>query len=132
MADRVRIIRLVSTGDERGDSFNVPPEIFSFLGGIADIHLTSLVPGAVRGNHYHLRRREVLMVKHETDWSLYWDVGMGTAVKTSQISGTGVALILIEPGCSHALQNCGTGSMTIFSLNSEAYDPAETVARKLI
>ena len=123
---------LPNAGDERGDSFNVPPEVFSFLGDVADIHLTTVVSGAIRGNHYHVRRREVLIVKYEGDWQLHWDEGLGTPVQGKKTSGTGTALVFIEPGCSHALQNCGTALMTIFSLNSEAYDPAGTVRHKLI
>ncbi len=53
---KIQISELSNNGDVRGFSFTAPPAALNFLGRIADMHLASTLPGAVRGNHYHLRK----------------------------------------------------------------------------
>jgi dTDP-4-dehydrorhamnose 3,5-epimerase-like enzyme len=117
--------------DQRGHSFSVSPEALAFLGEIRDVHLTTLVPGGIRGNHYHQRRREALLVLHSSDWELLWDEGEGTATCMRRFPGGGAELVSIHPGCAHAVRNCGTAEMLVFGMSSGAYDPEETVGRKL-
>ena len=49
-------------GAERGASFSFPQEIFDFLGNVDEVHMAEIVPGAVRGNHYHRSKKEVLVI----------------------------------------------------------------------
>jgi dTDP-4-dehydrorhamnose 3,5-epimerase-like enzyme len=118
-------------GDGRGRSFSVSPAALAFLGEIRDVHLTTLVPGAIRGNHYHQRRREALLVLHASDWELLWDAGEGTATRIRRFAGGGAEVVSIHPGCAHAVRNCGTVEMLVFGMSSAAYEPEETVGRKL-
>jgi dTDP-4-dehydrorhamnose 3,5-epimerase-like enzyme len=62
MNTKVQITQLNNNGDARGFSFMAPAEALAFVGRMADVHLASMKPGAVRGNHYHLRRREAIVV----------------------------------------------------------------------
>src|SRR6266849_457565 len=87
--DYVRIIRLTDTGDSRGSSFVTPVECLEFLGAVRDVHIATINPGAVRGNHYHQRRREVLCILHTDRWSLHWDSGPDTGVRMETFSGSG-------------------------------------------
>ncbi len=59
---KIQITELSNRGDARGFSFTAPAEALAFVGRMADVHLASTRPGAVRGNHYHLRRREAIVV----------------------------------------------------------------------
>jgi len=78
---KIQITELSNLGDGRGFSFTAPAEGLDFVGRMADVHLASTKPGEVRGNHYHLRRREAIMVLPGTKWSLHWDEGEGSAAK---------------------------------------------------
>src|ERR1035437_3776607 len=70
MTERIQITELSNSGDARGFSFTAPVEALAFVGRMADVHLASTKPGAVRGNHYHLRRREAIVVLPGAKWSL--------------------------------------------------------------
>jgi oxalate decarboxylase/phosphoglucose isomerase-like protein (cupin superfamily) len=129
---KIQVSELRNSGDARGFSFTVPPEALDFLGRIADIHLASTAPGAVRGNHYHLRRREAIVMLPGTAWSLHWDEGEGMAPQHRRFDGAGAVLVLVSPGSSHAVRNDGTTPLWLVACSSEAYDPTETVARKVV
>ena len=131
MREKLSFTELPNMGDARGNSFTVSPDILSFLGRIADIHVASVLPGAVRGNHFHTRRKEVLVVLHESGWRLHWDEGENTPAQVKEFSGPGAEVILIERGSSHAVQNSGTRTLAIIGLSSEPYDPQETIRRNV-
>lgn len=132
MRAKVEIVDLVNKGDSRGVSFTIPAEAIAFLGRSADIHLASMKPGAIRGNHYHLRRRAALVVLPGPKWSLHWDEDEYSGSQHRAFNGAFAVLLLIWPGASHALRNDGTGELWWFSISSETYDPAESVARKVV
>ena len=67
MGEKLHVTELNNTGDARGVSFTVSPTIVSFLGRVADIHVATVLPGGVRGNHFHTRKREVLIILHESE-----------------------------------------------------------------
>jgi mannose-6-phosphate isomerase-like protein (cupin superfamily) len=126
----VRIIELPNAGgDQRGDSFTLPREALEFVGEVKDFHIATIVPAAVRGDHFHLRRKEVIIVVHKGSWRFCWDEGDGSIRDSRAFSGVGTIAILIEPGHSHAIENTGESSLTFCSLSSEPYDPAESVRR---
>jgi len=132
MEPKVRIIELPDLGDARGYSFTAPAEAIEFVGAIQDVHFASVLPGAVRGNHFHLRRREAIVIFAQSPWSFHWDEGSATAPQHIAITRPGATLITVAPGAWHAVRNDGNQVMTLAAFSSEPYDPAETVARKLI
>jgi|SRR5580658_2318640 oxalate decarboxylase/phosphoglucose isomerase-like protein (cupin superfamily) len=129
---KIEISELNNHGDVRGFSFTPPAAALDFVGGIADMHLASTAPGAVRGNHYHLRKREAILFLPGTPWSLHWDEGEGTTRQRSNFDGSSAVLVLISPGSSHAVRNDGTAPLWLVACSSEPYNPAETVARKVV
>lgn len=129
---KIEILELRNGGDARGFSFTAPTEALAFVGRMADVHLASTKPGAVRGNHYHLRRREAIVVLPGTQWSLHWDTGEGSAPGHRSFEGNDAVLVLVSPGASHAVRNDGTGIMWLMAISSETYDPAESVTRKVV
>jgi len=129
---KIQMLELGNTGDARGFSFTMPPEALNFIDHIADMHLASTARGAVRGNHYHLRRREAIVILPGTAWSLHWDEGESATPQHRQFDGSGAVLVLVSPGASHAVRNEGTAALWLVACSSEPYDPTEIVARKVV
>lgn len=129
---KIQISELTDRRDARGSSFSLPAEVFDFLGRVADIYLASTAPGAVRGNHYHLRKRQAMIVLPGTPWSLHWDEGESTAAQHRNFDGGGAVLVLVSPGSSQAVRNDGAAKLWLMACSSEPYDPAEIVARKVV
>lgn len=132
MESKIRITDLLDHGDARGYSFTAPAEALEFVGAIKEMHFASVLPGAVRGNYFHLRRREAIVIFSESLWWFHWDHGADTAPQRAEFTRTGATLILIAPGASHVVRNNGDKVLSLVAFSSEPYDPAETVARKLI
>ena len=132
MTAKIEIRELTNSGDARGFSFTIPVEALEFVGRMADVHLASSKPGAVRGNHYHLRRREAIIVLPGATWSLHWDEGEGTPTQHREFGGTSSVLVLVSPGASHAVRNDGDDTLRLVAISSESYDPAESVNRKVV
>jgi dTDP-4-dehydrorhamnose 3,5-epimerase-like enzyme len=119
----VRITILPDTGDRRGASFQTGTGWLRFLSGIDDAHIAVILPGCVRGNHFHARRREVIAVLHSGAWRAAWDRGAETAVTVRDFSGAGAVLLEVEPGAAHAIANTGHAQLWIVGLSHGAWDP---------
>jgi dTDP-4-dehydrorhamnose 3,5-epimerase-like enzyme len=129
---KIQISELSNSGDGRGFSFTAPVEALEYVGRMADVHLASTKPGAVRGNHYHLRRREAIVVLPGVKWSFHWDEGEETAAQHREFDGSRAVLVLVARGASHAVRNDGEDLLWLVAISSESYDPAESVARKVV
>src|SRR5579871_5586162 len=132
MTTKLDIKELTNLGDARGLSFTAPTDALSFVGRMSDVHLASTKPGAVRGNHYHLRRREAIVVMPGTKWSLHWDEGENSQPQHRDFDGSKAVLVLVSPGQSHAVRNDGDREMWLVAISSETYDPAESVTRRVV
>jgi len=122
---RPDIKRLTDNGDDRGSSYTPDDNWNSFLETIAALHVTTVLPGKIRGNHVHMRKREILLVVHADTWSFHWDEGIGTYSHHFVIEGGGAELIEVPPGCSHAVRNDGSVAMTVFGLSDRLYSMAD-------
>jgi dTDP-4-dehydrorhamnose 3,5-epimerase-like enzyme len=112
-------------GDERGSSFALPATWLGSADRSVDVHVTTLVPGAVRGNHFHRARRELLIVVHQGAWSAHWDEGgEATPVHSRVFEGRGAVLIEVPPMVSHAVRNDGSAVLQITGLSDGVYNPA--------
>jgi uncharacterized RmlC-like cupin family protein len=85
------------------------------------VHLTTLDPRHVRGNHFHKDRREVIIVVSSDRWSLYWDTGAGTKMKSHTFQTPGAVALEVDPLCSHAIRNDGDVSLTIIGISDREY-----------
>jgi len=90
--------------DHRGWGIN-PPEVAGISEkSLGNIHVVSITPGAIRGNHYHTGAREWLLVfggKAEFAWREKED----TAVRKVALDGAAPALFKIPPEIPHAVLN---------------------------
>lgn len=108
----VRITSIAARTDIRGSSFGVDLPFPT----VAECHVATIRPGAVRGNHFHERRRELLVVLYADRWTLLWDEGEGTPVQSRAFEGTGAVLMEADPFCAHAVRNDGARELQIFVL----------------
>jgi len=116
---KVQISTLDNTGDVRGFSFSTPQQALDFVGGIADLRFASSGPGTVRGNHYHLHKRQALVSFPGPSWSLHWDEGEGTSVQRRSFDGTSSVMALVPPGCSIAMRNHGEQPLWLVTCSSK-------------
>lgn len=107
--------------DERGDSYVLPPRALAFLGRFEHVHVTTVRPGHVRGNHYHAGRREVILVLARDRWSAHWDRGGGTSVVHRDLSG-GAFVLMVPPNMSHAIRNDGEHDVWLAAVTNERFD----------
>ncbi len=132
MTKNIQITELNNSGDQRGFSFTAPVEALAFVGRMSDVHLASTGPQSIRGNHYHLRRREAIVVLPGAKWSFHWDEAEGSPAQHREFDGGRAVLILVSPGASHAVRNDGDANLWLMAISSESYDPAESVTRKVV
>jgi dTDP-4-dehydrorhamnose 3,5-epimerase-like enzyme len=101
---------------------------------VGNLHLGTVAPGAVRGNHLHRRTRELLLVHYRGDWEPAWSAGPTGSAQRRQFSGDGCLGIRIPPGIAHAVRNAGTRELTVVALTDAPYsreDP-DVVRRSLL
>jgi dTDP-4-dehydrorhamnose 3,5-epimerase-like enzyme len=108
--------------DARGASFVVAAEQLEFLGAPGDIHVASLLPGHIRGNHFHELRNELIIVIHEDRWSLRSDRGAGTKIASRAFTGAGVVAITVPKGSAHAIRNDGERAIWLLAASDGPYD----------
>lgn len=118
----IEVILLKNEGDERGFSYNVPKSALKFIGKIKDAHIATIVPGAIRGNHYHVGRKEFILVWFNDSWIFAWDQDGGAKKETKTFFGTGLILIEIDMDISHAIKNTGDKDIFIMAFSNKEYD----------
>lgn len=90
--------------DGRGWSIN-PLKIADIRDkSLKDLHVVSIKPGTIRGNHHHPDATEWLIIYGGLA-SLVWRPVGNEAVNEFLIEGEEPALFEISPGCEHAIKN---------------------------
>lgn len=74
---------------------------------LGDLHLVSLGPGAVRGNHYHPRSTEWMLICGGPARLAWRPAHAAGEVREVTVDGAGPALLCIPPRVAHALVNLG-------------------------
>jgi len=130
----IKIQKLQNMGDARGELFRIQQSALDFLGSIHDIHFGTIKPNAIRGNHYHVRNFEVLIVGFASRWKLVWSESDSTITYEREFAGVGTILIEIEEGIVHAVHNTGNLPLNIISLSDHNYDPKypDTIKKILV
>jgi len=112
---------LPDSSDERGVSFSLLSEVLDMIPKVQDVHIASVRPGAIRGNHYHSVKTEVLTVAYVDAWSFYWDTGEGTEAQRRQFVGTGAVAVIVPLAWSHAVKNEGASDLWLFNASDVAF-----------
>ena len=93
--------------DERGWGIN-PLEALAIGGGLpGNLHIVSLKPGAVRGDHYHAKATEWILV-FGGKAKVVWKVKKSSSVHQICIDDSEPALFEIPPDIEHAVINDST------------------------
>jgi predicted RNase H-like nuclease len=121
----VRVTALSSRTDSRGSSFTIDVPFPS----VGECHAATIRPAGIRGNHFHTRRRELLVVMYSDRWTLLWDEGEGTPVQSRTFEGAGAVLMDADPLSAHAVRNDGSADLHIFVLGDVRGD--DTHSRRL-
>jgi dTDP-4-dehydrorhamnose 3,5-epimerase-like enzyme len=121
---KLLIVEIADSGDARGNSYSAPDDLFFEPFPVASMHVATIEPGALRGNHFHAQRRELLVIIATDHWSLHWDVGEGTPVERRQFDGPGAVLVAVPTGMAHAIRNDGAVALRMVGLTDGAYDPS--------
>ena len=111
--------------DARGSSFLLHNHVCGFLKHVKNIHIATINPGEIRGNHFHTHMREIIFVMSGSAWTLHWDTGENTELHEQRFSGTESVVLKILPGASHAITNTGSVSLLLVSLSDRAYNRSE-------
>ena len=108
--DGVTIERLQMHRDKRGKVFEpASPEILA-SGTLRNLHIATIAPGAVRGNHRHLNQTELICFFGRLTLALEGGNGVRETVK---FDGDDCVLVTVEPGVAHAFLNPGDEEMFI-------------------
>jgi hypothetical protein len=83
--------------DERGSSFPAPGECFADGFPVRDAHLSTLLPGRVRGNDFHVARNEILLVMSLTGGHCTGTAEWELPVDVREFDGSGAVVIRVSP-----------------------------------
>ena len=114
---------LDNRGDQRGASFSLPDDALEFLGQVGEVHFAEILPTAVRGNHYHTGRKEVMAVWFSDNWTFSWNCPPNPQTQIKEFTGQGAILIKIESHQAHAIQNTGREILRIIAFSDKKGDP---------
>ena len=90
--------------------------------GMRQIYLTVSKRGAVRGNHYHIRKTEwFCVVRGEA--KLVLKNNKSGQRKTLVLSGDEPQTVSIPPNIVHAIQNTGDDDMYMIAITNETFNP---------
>jgi dTDP-4-dehydrorhamnose 3,5-epimerase-like enzyme len=84
-----------------------------------NVHVVVSRPGAVRGNHYHLRGTETLVICGPSLVRIRID----EKVQDIAIPAGSTWRLMIPPGIAHAIQNVGESDNLLVAFNTEPHDP---------
>ena len=118
----LQIIELPVRADQRGRSIAVPDQAFEFLSGVAETHMAELLSGAVRGNHWHDNRNEVMVVRADNKWQLAWAADKDSPVQTKCFEAGQFVAILIPRLTCHAIKNVGAKPIWVSAIADGKYD----------
>lgn len=115
---KVEIVKLKVHSDARGAVFEpLEPQL---LAGWRNVHAVITEPGAVRGNHAHLRGTEISAVLGPALVRFRED----TTTHDAEVPDGEVWRFRFPPGVAHAFRNTGTRPFVLVSFNTEEHDPA--------
>lgn len=96
---------------------------------IRAVHVVAIMPGQVRGNHYHEKTNEMLFF-FAGKGAFYWEEE--GRVHEHPVDGHPI-LIIIPPGIKHAFRNTGETTVFLLAVRDGKFDPdAQDIVRSVI
>ncbi len=115
--ETVTVEKLPVFTDERGVVFN--PIEMSDLRGQENFHVVTSIPQAVRGNHYHQRGAETLIIMGPA----LVRIRENNHLRDIDIPDRSVYRLIIPPGVPHAIKHTGSEPGVLLSFNTIGYAP---------
>jgi UDP-2-acetamido-2,6-beta-L-arabino-hexul-4-ose reductase len=124
----VEIDRLTVHADDRGEVFE--PLAAAMIVSQRNVHVVVSKPGVVRGNHYHLRGTETIIVVGPALVRVRED----SSLRDIEVSEEKVYRFTIPPKVPHAIKNTGDRVNLLVAFNTCEHDPQnpDTVQEILI
>lgn len=117
--------------DNRGWAVNpVPVDKLTSM-NFGHIHVASVEPGAVRGNHYHKNTNEFLLV-FGGEYDFYYNVEQ--EVHRRHFNDSQLFGIKINTGITHSIKNVGDNTLYVMAYYDRPYNRKnpDTVSNKLL
>jgi dTDP-4-dehydrorhamnose 3,5-epimerase-like enzyme len=103
--------------DERGAVFE--PLLSAEFRELKNAHIVISNPGSVRGNHFHVRGKELIVIMGPAQ-VLYRE---NDQVRDVTINAGDVYRFIFPPGISHAVKNTGSVPIVLAAFNTVTHDP---------
>ena len=104
--------------DERGIGISLSNQARAFLGNVAELHYVTINPGAVRGNHAHAKRREVILAIFKDEITFAWRMPFVRSPESRILRGVGAVEIEIQESIFHAIKNTGNSVINVISCSN--------------
>ena len=130
----IEIIKLKNYGDLRGALYNILDTDIQFLDNILNIHFGKIHPNSIRGNHYHHRSKEMLIIGYLDTWTLAWAKDESDEISIKEFTGSGAVLIKVNEGVGHSVKNNGGKDLEIIALSNRTFskDNPDTFSKILL
>ncbi|MCX7835981.1 MAG: cupin domain-containing protein [bacterium] len=124
MNEQKKVIRLFLSDKrieqkERGWLIQLMPILKEYISPIEDIHIVSLEPNTIRGNHYHQETTEIIFPLFGRITVAWKEEEL--LFKENPLPAT--TLYVIPPNVPHALRNDGLVAAIAIAFGSKSYDP---------
>ena len=108
-----------SWSDERGWGLNPLKAAGLSMDGFGELHVVSMVPGAIRGNHYHSNATEWLLVCGGPA-KIAWRSPEDNSICEETICENKPVLFEIPPRIEHAVLNLSSNDIYLVSFSDSA------------
>jgi len=125
------LLHLDDRDDGRGSALYLPDAALAWLGGVAEVHLVTARRLAIRGNHVHHRRRELILIRAAGPWELAWRPPGGGTIRR-RFDGPDTVLLAVAPGTAHAIENLADEELIISSCSNGRYDPDDPDTERVV
>ena len=116
------ITELEASRDARGWNTHPFDESALRAGTFANIHIVSMEPGTIRGNHKHIKQTEQVLIVGGPVLFVAEDAETGE--RFERVFRPGEQLrITLAPGVAHAFKNVGAGVAYLLCASDVAFDP---------
>jgi len=130
----IEIVTLNNYGDTRGALYNISNSDVQFLNNIQNIHFGRICPGSIRGNHYHHKSKEMLIISYSDIWTLAWAKKDSDEISKKEFTGSGAVLIKVDKGVVHTVKNSGDKDLEIIALSNRIFskESSDTYSKILL
>ncbi len=118
---RMRVEVVSGYQDARGCVFE--PLAATEIAQYRNVHIVLSEPGAVRGNHCHVRGCEITTVPGPMLVRVRESDGGSQQLRDFEVPDGAIWRFSFPPGVAHAFKNTGTRVSVLASFNTEVHDP---------